>query len=312
MGALRSTVSANAPQVLELVANLRTATRRTQSPRADRNPLLDVVGAEVLLGGRIPVRDRADREDDRSSVTVALAVQLSGEVPEFNRTAGDGKTKPPAPRRQILLDGVGNDLHQRLVGLSGSDLLSLQQLDSQARESLKRPGDAQGRVHLDQHVLRRVDVNEELPRLVERAVQQGHQALMRDVWADVRKVAPVLGHQSLVLVTVEQLDGSLAGLHAFERAFFEDDHDASGAHPLLDRLRQKLVRLGGPIDFLLQALLALLRFLHKPVGSIPAPFFRLPQDHRAACPPTQRWPMEHAPTGWNQPPTSRAAQYELT
>lgn len=77
-------------------------------------------------------------------------------------------------------------------------------LTHQAREALERPRYPHAGVDLDEDALGRVDVDLEEARLVQRAVEEGEETLVRNVGPRVGNVAPVARQDALVVVAVQE------------------------------------------------------------------------------------------------------------
>jgi hypothetical protein len=79
--------------------------------------------------------------------------------------------------REVVGDGVLDDLQQLLLRRSGADGQSVKELDHQTGEALKCTGNADGRADFDQDTLCCVDVDLEFAGLVERRVEEGEETL---------------------------------------------------------------------------------------------------------------------------------------
>lgn len=89
----------------------------------------------------------------------------------------EAKGDLPAVGREMVCDGVLDDLEQLLFGVGGADGEPVQQLDHEAGEPLEGARDADGGGDLDEHPLGRVDIYLQLPGLVDGRVEQGEQTL---------------------------------------------------------------------------------------------------------------------------------------
>ena len=81
--------------------------------------------------------------------------------------------------RQVVGNGVRDDLEELLLGIRSLDGEAVKKLYHQTCEPLERSWDADRWRHLDQHPLRRLDVNLQLAGLVDGRVQQGEQTLTK-------------------------------------------------------------------------------------------------------------------------------------
>mmetsp|Transcript_5837 Transcript_5837/g.13808 ORF Transcript_5837/g.13808 Transcript_5837/m.13808 type:complete len:346 (+) Transcript_5837:13-1050(+) len=258
--------STNTPQVLELMANLGATAGGAQAPWADRDGFFNVPRAKGRLPNWVAVCHGADHKHHRDLATPVVLLNLSRKLPQLHSATGNGEAEAAAAGRQVLLYGIGHHLHERLVCLRRPDLVPLQQLHRETSKALKGPRNAQGGMDFDEHVLCCVEEDQQLASLVQWAVQQGHEALVRDVRPHVGDVAAVLGADVLVVVAVQQLHGPFLRLHTFQRALLEDHDDAACSHALLEGARQQLVSFGWAVDFVNQALSSLLGLLIQVVA----------------------------------------------
>lgn len=95
-------------------------------------------------------------------------------------------------------------------------------LTHEAGEALVRARHAHLGAHVDEHVFGGADVDLEVAGLVERRVEHGHELLVQDVRARLRRLAVELLVQALVVVAVEQLV-ALGRLHGLQRRLLQDD-----------------------------------------------------------------------------------------
>ena len=79
--------------------------------------------------------------------------------------------------REMIGDGVLDDLEQFLVRVGGADGQSMKQLDHETRETLKGAGDADAGVDLDENAFGCVDVDLEFSGFVDGGVEEGEEAL---------------------------------------------------------------------------------------------------------------------------------------
>lgn len=74
----------------------------------------------------------------------------------------------------------------------------------ESTESLERSGDSDGGVDFDENTSSGVDIHLQLPRFVERRVEERKEALVSDVGSSVGNIPAHLGEDTLVIVAVEQ------------------------------------------------------------------------------------------------------------
>lgn len=127
-----------------------------------------------------------------------------------------------AVRREVIGDGVLDYLNKLLLGRSGPDLMSVEQLHHQTSESLECSRNADCWADADQHILRRLNVDLELARLVDWRVEQGEKTLcchvswrlpqtascthlVCDIRPSLTDVAPHFAHHTDVIVAVEEV-----------------------------------------------------------------------------------------------------------
>jgi len=79
--------------------------------------------------------------------------------------------------RQVVGDGVLDDLDELLLRLCRANLMAVEQLDHQTSESLESSGKAHAGGHFDQHILGCLNVDLEPARLVDRRIQEGEETL---------------------------------------------------------------------------------------------------------------------------------------
>lgn len=79
--------------------------------------------------------------------------------------------------REVVGDGVLNNLQQLLLRCSRADGQSMKKLNHQTGEALERTGNADGRADFDQDTLCCVNVDLKLASLVERRVEEGKKTL---------------------------------------------------------------------------------------------------------------------------------------
>lgn len=98
-------------------------------------------------------------------------------VPDTNQRRIETERHLAAVGRQVIGDGVLDDLEELLLGGGGADRETVQELHHQTGKALEGSGDADGGRDLDQDALGGVDVDLQLASLVDGRVEQGEKAL---------------------------------------------------------------------------------------------------------------------------------------
>ena len=119
-------------------------------------------------------------------------------------------------------DGVLHHAKQLLRGVGRLDAQLEEQLRHEKGEAAKGSREARLRIHLNQHVLLRVNVHLEEAGSVQRAVKEHQQALVENVRPAGGGVLAVLPNEVPMVVGVQQLKGRLH-LHHLEVGALEDD-----------------------------------------------------------------------------------------
>jgi hypothetical protein len=78
-------------------------------------------------------------------------------------------------------NGILNHFDEFLLGRCRADLMSMQKLHHQTRESFECSRDADGRANSDEHILGRVYVDLQLAGLVDRRIEERKETLYRHV-----------------------------------------------------------------------------------------------------------------------------------
>jgi hypothetical protein len=80
----------------------------------------------------------------------------------------------------------------------------MKQLNHETGETLEGTWDSNCGADFDKNAFGGVDVNLELPSLVDRGVEECQKALVRDIWSGIADVAVHLAHDTDMLVTIEE------------------------------------------------------------------------------------------------------------
>lgn len=172
--------------------------------------VLEFIGKVVLSLGHGPDKD-ADTFGGRQSVDVVSHPDHFGV-----ETEGDFS----AIHREVVGDGVLDDLQQLFLGVDRSNRESMEQLHHETCKAFERSRDSHGRADLDQHPLGGVDEDLQLAGLVDGRVEESEKTLhvevssfttlfsgrcshlMGDVGSGVTDVAAHLAHDSDVFIAV--------------------------------------------------------------------------------------------------------------
>lgn len=135
---------------------------------ADRDLLVDKLVSKVVS----TLGHGADKDAD--ALVVVQGVDVFADADDRRVEA---QRDLAAVRWQVVRDGVRDDLEELLLRVRSLDREAVEKLHHQTREPLEGSRDADGRRHLNQHPLGRLDVDLQLPGLVDGGIQQGKQAL---------------------------------------------------------------------------------------------------------------------------------------
>jgi hypothetical protein len=144
------------------VAELAAGDAGRETVVANRDLLVDKLVSKVVS----TLGHGADK--DAYALVVAQGVDVFTDADDRRVEA---ERDLPAVRRQVVGDGVRDDLEELLLRVRSLDGQAVEKLHHQTREPLERSRDADGRRHLDQHPLRRLDVDLQLPGLVDGRIQ---------------------------------------------------------------------------------------------------------------------------------------------
>jgi hypothetical protein len=123
--------------------------------------VFDVVGKVVVALGH------GTYEDGNA---LAL-VEIANVVADTYDLGVEAERDLAAVGRQVIGDGVLDDLDELFLRRRGADLMSVQELDHESSESLEGTRNAHCRADPDEHILGGVDVDLELSRLVDWRVE---------------------------------------------------------------------------------------------------------------------------------------------
>ena len=160
--------SNDVPDILGGVTELAACHARTQAVVADADSILDDGISKVIVS----LGHGSDKYAD-----ALLVAQICNVVLHPNDGSVETQGDLPAAWWQMIGDGVLDHLQELLLRVGGPDRQSMQQLDHEAGKALEGPRNAHRGTDLNQNASRGVDVDLELPSLVDRGVQQGQQTL---------------------------------------------------------------------------------------------------------------------------------------
>jgi len=144
-----------------------------------------------------------DNEDDR------LIGERSDEVCDVDELTSNGSTDTECTRREILCDGVLDDLEEDIRTISGSDLEFIEELDHQTGETLESTGNTHAGRDVDEDVAGGLDVHLQVTSLVERRIKESEEALVKDVGAIISSGFVQLLQEGSVCVCCNELDAAL-------------------------------------------------------------------------------------------------------
>ena len=158
----------DAPDVLSGVAEFAASYASTEVELADGDAVVfDRVGKVVVALGH-----GSDEDGDALVVVQTLDV-----VPDADHLGVEAERDLAAIGREVICEGVLDDLDELFVGGGRADLVTVQQLHHQTSEALEGTRNADGGVDLDKHAPSGLDVDLQLTRLVDGRIEQGKQAL---------------------------------------------------------------------------------------------------------------------------------------
>lgn len=166
--------SEDGPGILGSVAKLATSDACRETVIADGNLFVDKLVGKII----ITLGHGADKDAD----TFVLLERVNIVTHRHHlgiKAEGDLATLG----RQVVGDGILDDLEQLFLGGDGANGQAVQELHHQTGEALKGTRNAHRRAHLDEHALGRVDVNLQFAGFVDGRVEEGEQALQHDVLA---------------------------------------------------------------------------------------------------------------------------------
>jgi len=146
------------PDVLGSVAKLTACNAGTEVELANGNGVvLDLVGEVVVTLGH---------GSDKDGNALVL-VQVVDVVANAHHLGIETQCDLAAVGRQMVRDGVFNDLDELLVGRGGADLMPVEELHHQSSEALESARNSNSRADLNEHAAGGLDVDLELARLVD-------------------------------------------------------------------------------------------------------------------------------------------------
>lgn len=127
---------------------------------------------------------------------------------------------------------VPDDIQQLGIRTDSLDAQLVQELDHETGEPGERTGNPGLWVNLDEDALGSADEDLKFACLVQRAIQEGKQALVGDVRAVITDFLAVLPQDALVVITVEKVVPAVRAvvllatthLHNFKGGTIEDDY----------------------------------------------------------------------------------------
>mmetsp|Transcript_14946 Transcript_14946/g.41410 ORF Transcript_14946/g.41410 Transcript_14946/m.41410 type:complete len:280 (+) Transcript_14946:447-1286(+) len=182
----------------------------------------------MIIDGDVPRTHGAHHEASRRDGRVILVDRHEGlgQRDGAVERAFAGHPEAACARWQMLREGILDDLEQGRRVVASLDLHLVQQLDHEAGESFVGARDPNGGMHVDEHLLRRGDVDLEVARLVERRIKQGQQFLMQNIGTvGLGILLQFAFAQITVIVAVEQFVHALAVLDRFEGRQVQQDDD---------------------------------------------------------------------------------------
>jgi len=150
------------------VAELATGHTGTETVVADTDAfILKSVGKVIVTLGH-------GTDEDGNTLVGFQRLQV---VPGANQGCLKTHSHLTAVGRQVVGDGVLDDLEELLLRVGGADGETVEQLDHETGETLEGSGDADGGVDFDQNSLGCVDENLEPTGLVDRRVKKSQKTL---------------------------------------------------------------------------------------------------------------------------------------
>lgn len=162
--------SDDVPDILSSVTELAASDTGGQGVVADGNGIvLELVGESIRSLGH------STDEDTYALLGTQILHVVSHSY--HRRIVGEGDFA--AVRREVVGDGVLDDLEQLLLRGGGADGELVEQLNHQTGEALEGTRNADGGRDFNEDALSGVDVDLKLARLVQRRVEEGEQTLSR-------------------------------------------------------------------------------------------------------------------------------------
>jgi hypothetical protein len=156
------------PDILGSVAELTACNAGTEVELANGDRVvLDLVGEVVAAFGHGSYKNG----------DALILVQVVDVVADPHHLGVETQRDLAAVGREMVRNGVLDDLDELLVGAGGADLVPVEELHHETSEALERARYPHGRADLDEHAAGSLDVDLKLPRLVDGRVEQSEQAL---------------------------------------------------------------------------------------------------------------------------------------
>lgn len=192
--------------------------------------VLDVVGKVVIALGH-------GSDEDANALIFVKALDVVGDSYYWSLEA---QCDLSAVRWEVVGDGVFDHVDKLLLGGSGADLVSVEELHHQTSKAFECPRNAHRRTNLDENVFRRLYIYLKFAGLVNRRVKQGEETLVCDIWASFTDVSAHLPHHPDVVIAVEKsvlvissrhvpAAGPMGHLVALESGIAEDNNQPLGA-----------------------------------------------------------------------------------
>jgi hypothetical protein len=137
---------------------------------ADGDLLVDELVREVV---------RTLCHSTHENANTLLGLQTSNVLADFDEFGIETQSDLSAVGRQVVCDGILDDLEKLLLRRCRSDGESVEELDHETCEAFKCTGNSYRRADFDKDTFRCVDVNLQLASLVDRRVKESKEALCR-------------------------------------------------------------------------------------------------------------------------------------
>lgn len=168
-GSFQQLGSDDVPHLLRGMAELATGHTGTQTVIADTDRVvLEGIGKVIVTLGH-------GTHEDTDTLLGAEGLDVVAGPDDWSLETQGHFT---AVGRQVIGDGVFDDLKELLLGVGGADGQTVQKLHHQASKTLEGTGNADRGVDFDQDPFGGMDEDLELASLVHRGVEQGKQTLM--------------------------------------------------------------------------------------------------------------------------------------